>query len=82
MESLFTVLREPPAVTDEQFRAAGYSADARKYPLTPLAMQAKCAFNGVTMDQAPDAWWYAPNPIMQQYWEVAALSPPPQNRPD
>lgn len=77
MESVLSLLDEAPAVTDADLRGAGYTADARKYPLSAGAMMAKCAFNGISPRQAPVAWWYAPNQWAKDYWEDrAALSPP------
>ncbi len=51
--------------TDEEFRKAGFTAEAANYPLTTSAVRVLAEFNGVTPEQLPQTYHYAPNPGMQ-----------------
>jgi hypothetical protein len=55
--------KAPPA-TDGDFRTAGYTREARNYPLSEAGARWVAAFNGVPFDKLPSAWCYAPNPFM------------------
>lgn len=57
------------APTDAEFRATGYTAAARDFPLSDDAFARKCALNGVSPDQAPATWRYAPNRYCWEAWE-------------
>lgn len=59
-------------VTDDQLRAAGYTANARRYPLSNAAVRWVCRFNGITVTMAPHSWFYAPNEAMRRYVEDRA----------
>lgn len=61
-----------PPTSDEQFRAAGYTASARNYPLSAAAARWVAEFNGIPFDKIPPAWCYAPNPYMLTMIEEAA----------
>lgn len=61
----------PPA-TDEQFRAAGYTARARQFPLTERGARWVATFNGIGFENIPAAWCYAPNQVMADYVEGQA----------
>lgn len=61
-----------PPVTDEQLRAAGYTAKARAYPMSADAVRWLAKFNGVELHQVPAAWWYAPNPAVRENLEDKA----------
>jgi hypothetical protein len=62
----------PPPATDEQFRAAGYTVNARKFPLSEAAVRWVAEFNGIPFEKIPPAWCYAPNPFMHTLVEEAA----------
>lgn len=62
----------PPPATDADFRAAGFTAEARKYPMTEAGARWIAAFNGVPFEKIPAAWCYAPNPWMLAYVENLA----------
>ena len=67
-----------PPVTDQQLRDAGFTSAARAYPMSEAATRWLCAFNGVTLELAPAAWWYAPNEACRTMCEAkAAMAPPP-----
>lgn len=52
--------------TDIQFRAAGYTAAAREYPLSETAFVWVCRYNGITPANCTNpAWRYAPNRATQ-----------------
>lgn len=55
--------------TDLDFRAVGYTALARNYPLSAAAVAVKSEYNGGTL---PAAARYAPNAYCQQWWEWLA----------
>lgn len=63
--------------TEEEFRAVGYTKKAANFPLSQRALEALCAYNGVTVERAPEAWGYAPNAAMRDYWEKKALQGSP-----
>ena len=58
--------------TNEEFRAAGYTGEARMYPLSPEAFRLKCERNGTTPEKAPRAWAYAPNEYVRRQCEKEA----------
>jgi len=66
---------DPASVTDEEFRAIGYTWAARKYPLTKEAVQILCWANGLRLDQVTPAWWFAPNEACQVRCENLVGSP-------
>lgn len=51
--------------TEKEFRQAGFTAKAINYPLSERAFAWLCRYNGITPEQAPEAWKYAPNETMQ-----------------
>lgn len=59
----------PRTVTDAELRAAGYTSKARDFPLSDAAVTWLCNFNGVRFDQAPNAWFFAPNPAVRETLE-------------
>lgn len=65
-------------VSDEQFRAIGFTGLARDYPRSDLAVLMFAAFNGVTPDKLPSpAWSYFPNEATAKAWDrVAAVAAP------
>jgi hypothetical protein len=65
-EGFKVIMGEP---TEDEFRAAGYTARAAEYPLSEEAFRRKCEFNKVKPENAPLAWRYAPNLYMQEFWE-------------
>lgn len=54
--------------SDEQFRAIGFSAEARKHPRDDLALSMFAAFNGATIDQMPAGFEYFPNEATARAW--------------
>lgn len=58
--------------TDEEFRQAGFTGAARRYPLSEAGKNWICRFNGITRQIMPRAWGYAPNPYMLEYIESRA----------
>ncbi len=63
---------KPPTVTDEELRAAGFTANARKFPRSRSAAQWIADFNGIPFEKIPAAWCYASNEYMYQYVEDQA----------
>lgn len=61
--------------TDEDFRAAGFTAAARDYPLSHAATDWLAAYNGVPLERLPAAWRYAPNADMRAWIEWMAALP-------
>ena len=75
-----------PQVTDDQLRAAGFTAAARAFPLSARAAAWLAQFNGIPVADIPAAWWYAPNVYMQRVLDengaaVEALTAPDQPAP-
>lgn len=64
--------RPTDAPTKEDFRKAGMSGDAARYPRDDLAMVMLCAFNGIEPHQAPPAWWFHPNHQSVKAWQRVA----------
>lgn len=62
----------PPAVTDEQLRAAGFTAASRAFPRSEAGAVWIAAYNGVPFDKIPPAWCYASNAWMRDYVEREA----------
>lgn len=59
--------------TETEFRAIGYTKNAINFPLSEAAVAELCTFNGIAIEQLPNsAWRYAPNAIVQAYWERKA----------
>lgn len=58
--------------TEEEFRKAGFTQNAAKYPRSEAAFRMLCAFNGVAPEQAPPAWRYYPNQSVRECWERVA----------
>lgn len=57
----------PPS--PKEFRDAGYTVNAIKYPMSTKGFLKLCAFNGVDPNKVPRAWLYAPNQYMLEYME-------------
>lgn len=57
---------------DEQFRAVGFTGNARNYPRDDLALAMFAAFNGVTVEQLPEAMRYFPNEATARAWKRVA----------
>ena len=58
--------------TEADFRAAGFTAAARAFPLSAGAQQWLADFNGVAVAAMPDAWRFAPNAWMRDWLEGKA----------
>ena len=58
--------------SDEEFRAAGYTGEARKYKLSEAGCRWIAEWNGVRPEQMPRAWRFAPNEYMRRYIEERA----------
>lgn len=58
--------------TDAEFRAAGFTAAARDYPRSEIALRLLCAFVGVDPAEAPPAWWFHPNAGSRDAWTRVA----------
>jgi hypothetical protein len=58
--------------TDEEFRDVGFTSAARQYPRSELGNAMMAAFNGVTVDELPEAMKFYPNPYMRDAWERVA----------
>lgn len=63
-----------PPVTDQQLRDAGYTTNARTYPLSEDGARWVAKFNGIPFEKIPAAWWYAPNPEMQRIVEEEGVT--------
>lgn len=61
--------------TEEEFRASGWTKAAANFPLSEGAVKVRCAYNGITIEQAPRTWWYAPNAYVQADLESKAKQP-------
>jgi hypothetical protein len=59
--------------TEEEFRKAGFTIEALKYPLSPEGIRFVAQFNGIKIEQMPETWKYAPNPTMQEYCHKKGL---------
>lgn len=59
-------------ITEQEFRDIGFTAEAINYPLSDRAFAWLCKFNGLTQEQAPRAFRYAPNAYMQKYLDDKA----------
>lgn len=65
----------PDIPTEAEFRAAGYTANAIKYPLSDGAVAYLCKFNGAPDGWIPPrAWRYAPNAACQTMLERNAAA--------
>ena len=64
---------QTPEVMDHELRTAGFTSEARKYPLSERAVIWLAAFNGVPIEKMPAAWYYAPNSFMQNELEEYAF---------
>lgn len=62
----------PPPVTPEQLRAAGFTAEAAKFPRSEAGARWIALFNGISFANIPAAWWYASNEYMWRYVEDQA----------
>lgn len=62
-------------ITDEEWRAAGYTPAACRYPLSTDAIRVLCYMNRIKLDQAPRAWHFAPNEALQRQLEALTSSP-------
>lgn len=58
--------------TPEDFRAAGFTADAINYPRTEAGFLWLCKFNGCPPEKAPRAWRYASSKGMLEQVERLA----------
>ncbi len=58
--------------TEEEFRQTGYTANAINFPMSDAALYKLCEFNGISLEQAPKTWRYAPNEAVRQFWEKKA----------
>lgn len=56
-------------LTDNHFRDAGFTGQARDFPRTHRQFVMLCAFNGVDPTQAPEAWKFFPNVAAKLAWE-------------
>lgn len=54
------------------FRAVGMPWQSGYYPISYAAKAIKAEHNGITVDRAPYAYGYAPNPAMQEWYEMLA----------
>lgn len=62
-----------PDVSDEQLRAAGFTAASRQFPRSEISARWLANYTGISFCQLPAAWHYASNAYMQNYAEHAAL---------
>lgn len=67
-------MQQVSAPTDQDFRAAGYTAAARDYPLSKRACRWIAAWNNVPFERLPPAWRYAPNAGIFVYIERRAAA--------
>lgn len=56
-------------VTDEEFRAIGYTGEARNYPRDKFGLIVAAAWNGVEVKDLTPAMHYYPNAHMKMIWE-------------
>lgn len=56
-------------VTDEEFRAIGYTGEARKYPRDVRGLVVAAAWNNIAVGDLTPAMRYYPNAQMKQVWE-------------
>ncbi len=59
-------------LTDDEFRATGFTGAARQYPRSLRGFRWICEFNGATTDNAPKTWRFASNKYMLDYVEAKA----------
>jgi hypothetical protein len=64
-----------------EFRASGYTAAARQFPLSDAAKEWLARFNGVAVERMPAAWHYAPNEYMRAEMESRAAALDERNNP-
>lgn len=50
-----------------EFRRAGFTGAACNFPLTPEGAAIVAEHNGLTVEQIPPAWHYAPNAFMRDW---------------
>ncbi len=67
-------MSEALSITDEEWRAVGYTPTARKYPLSRAAVAVLCFMNRLKLNQVPRTWHYAPNEAVQLQMENLARS--------
>jgi len=61
-----------PAPTKDEVRAAGFSGDVTRFPLTWAGYVRRCQMNGVDPLKPPNnAWFYAPNACVQEQLNAA-----------
>jgi hypothetical protein len=58
-----------PPVTDEELRAAGFTAAARNFPMSEKAVRLLSKQTGVPFEKMPAAWHYAPNTYVLEQME-------------
>lgn len=63
------------SITDEQWRAVGYTPTAARWPLSEDATRILAFANGLRLDQVPVTWHYAPNEAVQRQSEALVESP-------
>lgn len=56
----------------EDFRAAGFTANAADHPRDEIALRLLCAFNGVDPRIAPPTWWFHPCESSKEAWKRVA----------
>ena len=61
-------------ITDEEFRAVGFTGAARNFPRDELALVMLAAFNGVRPDQLTPAMRYFPNEATKRAWTNVAAA--------
>lgn len=61
MEAVLHGRPDGPPPTEAEFRLAGFTAGAARWPLAGPEYLWLCLLNGADPDKAPHTWWYAPN---------------------
>lgn len=67
-------MNNPTVPTEEEFRATGWTKNAINFPISEAAVKVRCSYNGITIEQAPKTWWYAPNAWVQADLEKKAAA--------
>jgi len=66
------LIYQQPAGPKCPFRAVNMPWQSGFHPLSEAAKAIKSEHNGITSDKAPYAYGFAPNPAMQEWYELLA----------
>lgn len=72
MATVSTEARKGRAMENIDFRSVGFTNAAIDFPRSDLALVMFAAFNGVSVDQLPEAMRYFPNEATEKAWTRVA----------